>query len=288
MTTKVALVTGAGRNLGRAVCLSLAADGLDVVANVRVRSGRDQQLIAEVEQLGAHCLVVPGDVGSRADVSRMFDEVERHHDRLDVLVNNAAERVWAPFLDLEEHVWRRTMDVCLGGAIACSQRALAVMVKQRTGSIVNVSGLIANEGLRGGAHISAAKAAVLGLTHGLAAEFGGLGIRVNAVLPSSMDTVPANGVTDDRVREERLQRAAGNTALERIARLDEVAAAIAFLASDKASYITGQSIHVNGGRIMTLTARRAVQWVSRTPRLSFGARKFDSGCDLHFRCNAGW
>lgn len=251
MTAKVAFVTGAGRNLGRAVCRSLAADGLDVVANVRAPSGRDQELIDEVEECGARCLVVPGDVGSRADVDRMFDEVERHYDRLDVLVNNAAERIWAPFLELQEQVWRRTMDVCLGGAIACSQRALAMMVKQRSGSIVNVSGLIANEGLRGGAHISAAKAALLGLTRGLATEFGELGIRVNAVLPTSMDTVPASGVIDEQVRAERLRRAAGNTALARVARLDEVAAAIAFLASDKASYITGQSIHVNGGRMMT-------------------------------------
>lgn len=250
MTSKVAFVTGAGRNLGRAVCRSLAGDGLDIIANVRAPSPGDETLVAEIERLGARCVVVAGDVGSMSDVSRMFDEAGRHYDRLDVLVNNAAERAWAPFLELEEQVWRRTMDVCLGGAIACSQRALAVMVKQRSGSIVNVSGLIANEGLSGGAHISAAKAALLGLTRGLAVEFGGLGIRVNAVLPSSMDTVPASGVTDERIRAERLRRAAGNTALERIARLDEVAAAIAFLASDKASYITGQSIHINGGRMM--------------------------------------
>jgi 3-oxoacyl-[acyl-carrier protein] reductase len=250
VTARVAFVTGAGRNLGRAVCRSLAADGLDIVANVRAPAPGDEQLVAEIEQLGARCVVVAGDVGRPADVSRMFDEAERHYGRLDVLVNSAAERRWAPFLDLEEQVWRRTMDVCLGGAIACSQRALAVMVRQRSGSIVNVSGLIANEGLSGGAHISAAKAALLGLTRGLAAEFGELGIRVNAVLPSSMDTVPAGGVTDERLRAERLRRAAGNTALARIARLDEVADVIAFLASDQASYITGQSIHVNGGRLM--------------------------------------
>jgi 3-oxoacyl-[acyl-carrier protein] reductase len=239
--TRVALVTGAARNTGRAVALALASDGLDVVVNTRADLERARAVAAEIEAGGGRAWAVAADVGDPAAVQAMADEVHERAGRVDVLVNNAAVRPRTPFLDLGFEEWRAVTGIVLDGAYLCSRAFLPGMVGRGFGRVVNIIGLRAQAGSPGRVHVSAAKHGLIGLTRALARELGRDGITVNAVSPGTIAT------DRDALDPGRIAAAAKASPVGRAGTPEDVAAMVAFLASDRAGYTTGQVIGVNGG-----------------------------------------
>ena len=248
LQNKVALVTGGSRGLGRAICLRLAAEGAQVAINYR----HQQQPAAELAELicTAHagkCLPVPGDVSDAGDVVRMFDQCEAQLGQPDVLINNAG--VWPTALvkDIEEADWDHTLAVNLKGAfLTCREAVRRWLAAERTGRIVNVSSAVAFLGsTTGHAHYAAAKAGLVSLTVSLAREVAPQGISVNAVAPGMMRTDMARDALDHH-EEQYIKR----IPLRRIGDPTEVADAVVFLASERASYMTGATVDVSGGMLM--------------------------------------
>lgn len=241
--SRAALVTGAGRNIGRAIALRLAHDGLLVVVNAR-SSASARAVASEINAAGGTAIAAAGDVGERADVERVVDAGLRRFGRIDVLVNNAAVRPRASFLEMTPEDWRSVVGPILDGAFLCSRAVLPGMVDRGWGRLVNIIGVRAQSGDAERAHVVAAKHGLIGLTRALAHEFGRSGVTVNAVSPGTIET--------DRDREDpaRLVERVAAGPLGRAGRPEEVAAMVGFLASDEAAYVTGQIIGVNGGELM--------------------------------------
>ncbi len=240
---KVALVTGGGRNIGRQICLTLAGHGCDVVVNVRSRIDEATAVAAEVTALGRKALPIAADVSDDGAVARMVDEAKARFGRIDVLVNCAAILHHVPFLELTDAKWQEELGTVLGGPVNTSRAVLPLMIAQGSGSIINISGTVVLLGTW--PHLAAAKAGLHGLTRGLAREFGDRGIRVNIIVPSTVDTVRTTPRDPVRVAAE-----IARTPLGRFGRTSEIADVVAFLAGDMSSFVTGQSIHVNGGQLM--------------------------------------
>ena len=186
---KVALVTGAGRNIGRAIALALADAGAKVAVNVRVSGDEGQAVVDEIAGRGGHALLVVADVTERAEVDAMIGSISKHFGRLDIVVNNAAMRHEAAFADLSYADWRATQAVCVDGAFHCTQAALPLLRGSGAGTVINISGLTAQTGAAKRAHVVTAKAALGGLTRALAHELAEFGITVNCVSPGMVDTV---------------------------------------------------------------------------------------------------
>lgn len=240
---KVAVVTGGGRNIGRSIALAFAREGALVAVNVRTNIDEGRAVVAELRSLGSRGLLVSGDVSDPAAVSAMFEEVDASFGKIDVLVNNASIRPTRRFIEMTPEEWSSVIAVNLTGAFLCAKSAAPRMIAQGSGCIVNIIGATGFTGAKARAHVVAAKAGLHGLTKALAQELGGSGIRANSVDPGWVDLSSARGrsVPDEVVNESPLRRAP--TA-------DDVAAACVFLASDSASAITGEVIHVNAGRFM--------------------------------------
>jgi 3-oxoacyl-[acyl-carrier protein] reductase len=239
---RVALVTGAARNIGRAIALQLAADGFGVVVNTRADLERAQAVAAEIAAAGGRAWAVAADVSDPRAVQAMADEVRERAGRVDVLVNNAAIRPRRPFLELTFEEWRAVVAVILDGAFLCSRAFLPGMADQGFGRIVNIIGLRGEHGVPERVHLSAAKNGLIGLTRALASEFGPHGVTVNAVSPGTIET------ERDRLDPAaRIEARAAGSRVGRLGRPEDVAAVVAFLASERAGYTTGQVIGVNGG-----------------------------------------
>src|SRR5580765_3126063 len=240
---KVALVTGAGRNIGRAIALSLADAGAAVAVNVRASRDEGQAVADEIVARGGQALLVVADITRRAEVDAMIDAVAQRFGRLDTLVNNAAIRQEAAFADMSFARWRAALDVCVDGAFHCTQAALPLLKKSAAGTIVQIGGLTAYTGAARRAHVVTAKAALGGLTRALAHEFAEFGITVNCVSPGLVDTVRKQASASVNPKHH----AHGETLLGRRGHVDEIASAVVWLAGPGARFTTGQTLHVNGG-----------------------------------------
>lgn len=238
---RVALITGGARNIGRAIALELATEGLAVVVNAHTDAVGAQAVADEIVTGGGRAWAVTADVSDPAAVLAMAEEAGERAGRIDVLVNNAAIRPRSPFLEIGFDEWRAVLGVALDGAFLCSGTFLPGMVERRFGRIVNVIGARAYIGVGERAHLSAAKNGLVGLTRALAHEFGGEGITVNAVSPGTIET------ERDRVDPSRVASRAAASLVGRVGTPEDVAAMVTFLASDRSGYITGQLIGVNGG-----------------------------------------
>jgi NAD(P)-dependent dehydrogenase (short-subunit alcohol dehydrogenase family) len=239
---KVALVTGSGRNIGRATVLRLAAEGAHVVVNSRTNQAEAEAVAREARSLGVKALAVIADVAEKNQVEGMVTRALSELGRIDILINNAAIRPHKPFTELTASDWERVRGVVLDGALYCTRAVIDSMVRHRYGRILFFTGEGAFMGGAGRAHISAAKMGLVGLARGLASEFAAQNIRVNVVSPGSIDTARAN----PEWYQGRVPDAKG-IPLGRQGTVDEIAATCLFLVSDDGGFITGQTIHVNGG-----------------------------------------
>jgi 3-oxoacyl-[acyl-carrier protein] reductase len=240
---RTALVTGAGRNIGRACVLGLAEDGFNVAINGSSDRAACEKVAKEAEKLGAKTLVVMGDVGKSEECKRIADAVIKQFGAVDALLNNAALRPNKPFLEMSEADWRRVISVDLDAAVWLSRACLPGMLTKGWGRIVNFTGMNAIHGHAGRTPVSVAKHGVWGLTKALAMEFGPKNITTNAISPGPIapDTEEKNDSAQARAQT------VGRVPLGRMGTPVEVAAAARLLVSDAGAYINGQMIQVNGG-----------------------------------------
>lgn len=243
LSGKVALVTGAGRNIGRAIALGLAAAGAGVAVNVRASRDEGQAVVDAIVAHGGDALLVAADVSLRADVDVMIAAIAQHFGRLDIVVNNAAIRHEAAFAGLPYADWRAAQAVCVDGAFHCTQAALPLLRDSGAGSVINIGGLTAYTGASKRAHVVTAKAALGGLTRALAHELAEFGITVNCVSPGMVDTVRMSASASVTPEHHALHK----PLVGRRGRPDEIASAVVWLAGPGGRYITGQTMHVNGG-----------------------------------------
>jgi len=249
---KIAVVTGASKGIGRAIALRLAKEGANVVI-ADVDKDEGEKVAQMIREMGRDCLAVKCDVSNVQEVEDMVEKTMQKLGRIDILVNNAGVSSMAAMVELEEKDWDFNMDINAKGQFLCSRAVAKHMIKQKSGRIINNASLAAKRGARFLAHYSASKFAVLGLTYTMAIELAPYNITVNAVCPGIVETDmirrewkwegDIRGMTPDEVRNEVL----GEILLGRLCQPEDVAGAVAFLASKDADYLTGQSINVNGG-----------------------------------------
>ncbi len=243
LTQPVALVTGAGRNIGREIALGLAASGHAVAVNVRSSVDEGQAVVDDITAAGGQALLCVADVSDREAVGTMLKHITTQWGRLDVLVNNAAIRREADLAALTVQDWHDTLRVVLDGAFFCTQAGLALLKASGQGAIVNIGGLTAHTGAPERVHVVTAKAGLVGMTRALAHDLAGDGVTVNCVSPGLIDTVRKASSASAKPKHHGSHQ----TLLGRRGTAQEVAAAVVYLAGPAARYVTGQVLHVNGG-----------------------------------------
>ncbi|MBM3357061.1 MAG: SDR family oxidoreductase [Betaproteobacteria bacterium] len=240
---KVALVTGASRNIGRAIALALAGAGAAVAVNARTSKEDAEKVAQEVRAAGGKAEVYMADIADAGAVKTMVDAILKRFGRIDILVLNASVRSEKPFTEMNFEEWRVPLSITLDGAFHCVKACLPAMIQAGGGAIVTLGGQMALSGAKNRVHGSVAKHGLVGMTRALAREFGDRGIRVNCVAPGTMNTTRAAG------RAPRPD-AASAVPLGRPGEPDEIATTVLFLCGQGASFINGQTIHVNGGQMM--------------------------------------
>ena len=239
---RVALVTGGARNNGRAIARALAAGGAAVVVHANTSREDAEQTVAMIRSGGGQASVHFADVTDAKAVAVMMDAAVKEFGRLDVLVNNAANRAETAFAGMKLEDWRRVLSVILDGAFICTQACLPHLVRAGGGSVVNVGGMSAHQGATGRAHVVTAKAGLAGMTRALALELAPHGITVNCVVPGTIETLRGLPGAPERPAHRQSLPPLG-----RRGEPAEVASAVRFLCGPGARYITGQTLHVNGG-----------------------------------------
>ena len=240
---KVALVTGAGRNIGRATAIALAEGGAAVAVNTR-KSREDAEKVAqEIRSAGGQAEVFMADIADGAAVRAMVDGVVKRFGRVDFLVLNASVRTEKPFLELGYDEWRTPLSITLDGAFYLAKACIPEMIKAGGGSIVTLGGMVSLSGAARRVHGSVAKHGLVGFTRGIARELAPQGIRANCVAPGTMNTLRAN----DRAARPDVSK---TVPVGRMGEAEEIATTVRFLCGPGASYINGQTIHVNGGQMM--------------------------------------
>ncbi|HEY1936229.1 MAG TPA: SDR family oxidoreductase [Acetobacteraceae bacterium] len=239
---KVALVTGSGRNIGRATVLKLAGEGAHVVVNARSNQAEADAVVREAQALGVKAIAAMADLGRKDQVEAMAARALSEFGRVDILINNAAIRPHKPFTEVTDEDWEAVRGVVLDGALYLTRAVIGSMVKHSYGRILYFTGDGAFAGGSGRAHVSAAKMGLVGFARALASEFAPHNIRVNVVSPGIIDTQRAH----PEWYQGRVPDAKG-IPLGRQGKVDEIAATCMFLVSDDGGFITGQTIHVNGG-----------------------------------------
>lgn len=245
LTDKVALVTGASGGIGRSVSIALAKAGADVVINYSGNLAKAEEVQKEVEALGRRAMVIKADISSADEVSAMMKAAVKSFGKIDILVNNAGITRDGSLLMMKEEDWDAVLNTNLKGVFLCTKTAAKLMLKKKYGRIINIASVVGLIGNAGQANYSAAKAGVIGLTKTSARELAARNITVNAVAPGFIQTKMTD-VLPEEVKASMLSQ----IPLARLGTPDEVADAVLFLASDRASYITGQVISVNGGMVM--------------------------------------
>ncbi len=242
---KVALVTGGARNIGRAIACALAAGGAAVMVHARSSRAEAETTARMIQSAGGRAAQHFADVTDAAEVAGLVEATLAAFGRLDLLVNNAAERAEAPFAEIRYEDWRRILGTVLDGAFLCTQACLPHLARAGSGAIVNIGGMTGHTGTRGRAHVVAAKAGLAGLTRALAHDLAPLGITVNCVVPGTIETLRGLPGAPDRPAHRQALPPLG-----RRGEPEEVAAAVRFLCGPGARYVTGESLHVNGGGYM--------------------------------------
>ena len=241
---KVAVVTGASRGIGRAIALELAKQEAIVVVNYHQRADSAQEVIALITENGGNAVAISADVRDRKDVDQMVAQTLDKFGRIDILVNNAGITQNALLIGMTELQWDEVVDTNLKSVFNCSQAVLRSMIRKRFGRIINISSVVAVTGAPGQTNYAAAKAGIIGFTSALAREVGSRNITVNAVAPGFIPTELTESVT-----EEMKAWIKNHTLLERFGTPEDVAYMVAFLASERAAFITGQLIRVDGGLV---------------------------------------
>jgi 3-oxoacyl-[acyl-carrier protein] reductase len=242
---KTALVTGASRGIGREIALELARQGADVVVNYAGSEAKAHEVVEEIKGLGREALAIQCDVSKSESVTDMIKGTVEHFGKLDILINNAGITRDNLLMRMKENEWDDVMNINLKGVFLCTKAVTRQMMKQRSGRIINISSVVGVSGNPGQANYVAAKAGVIGLTKTSAKELASRGITVNAIAPGFITTEMTDQLTED-IQNEMLKM----IPLAQFGEPKDIANCVVFLASDDSRYITGQTIHVNGGMVM--------------------------------------
>ncbi len=247
LSGKSALVTGASRGIGRGIALSLARQGAEVAINYRSSKEEAEEVQGEIEKIGRRSIIVQADVSQKEAVEKMVAEVKKAFGKIDILVNNAGIAIFKPFDQLTEEDWDKTLAVNLKSQFLCAKAVVPLMKERGSGRIINLAS-IASGGVGVGflnlAHYCASKGGVVALTEELAMELSPLGINVNAVAPGIIDTDMTAGFKKD---PQIMTALMARILKKRLGRPEDIGAAVAFLSSDEADYITGTVLYVDGG-----------------------------------------
>ncbi|EMD16579.1 3-oxoacyl-[acyl-carrier-protein] reductase [Eggerthia catenaformis OT 569 = DSM 20559] len=248
LTSKIALITGGIKGIGKATALTLASKGANIVLNYRKNSNNDEialKLQKEIESLGVQVLLAKGDISNEEDVKEIFKLIKDHFGRLDILVNNAGITRDNLIIRTKTEDFNQVIDANLKGTFLCMKYASKIMIKQKYGRIISLSSVTGIIGNPGQTNYAASKAGIIGMSKSLAKELGSRHITVNVVAPGFVETDMTK-----KLDQEYLENMIHHIPLERLGKPEDIAYAVAFLASDEASYITGHVLQADGGMAM--------------------------------------
>ena len=242
---KTVLITGGSRGIGRAIALAFAEEGTNVIINYTSDEENAKDVIKEIEKFGVKGLAVRANISKAEEVNSMFDKIKEDFDMIDVLINNAGITRDSLFIGMKEKDWDEVIEVNLKGMFLCTKAVIRKMLRQRYGRIVNISSVVGVVGNPGQANYCASKAGVIGFTKSLAREVASRNITVNAIAPGFIKTDMTDALPED-IKESVM----GTIPMGRYGNPEDIANIAVFLSSDKAGYITGQIIHIDGGMAM--------------------------------------
>lgn len=245
LTGKTALVTGASRGIGRAIALELASQGANIAVNYAGNEAKAEEVVKEAEKLGVKAMKIQANVAQNDEVQAMIKSVIKEFGSLDILVNNAGVTKDNLLMRMKEEEFDQVIDINLKGVFLCTKAVTRQMMKQRAGKIINVASIVGVSGNPGQANYVAAKAGVIGMTKSVALELASRNVHVNAVAPGFIATDMTDALT-----EEQQKAIMDLVPLAKFGQPEDVAKVVRFLASDDANYITGQTIHIDGGMVM--------------------------------------
>ncbi|KGM96967.1 3-ketoacyl-ACP reductase [Clostridium novyi A str. 4552] len=242
LTGKNAIVTGSSRGIGKAIAIKLAELGANIILNYRSDVASVEEVIREIESKGVKIIAIQGDISNFEDAKKIVDEAKEKLGSIDILVNNAGITKDTLLMRMKEEDFDKVIEVNLKGVFNCTKNVVPIMMKQRSGRIINISSVVGLSGNPGQSNYAAAKAGIIGFTKSVAKEIATRGITVNAVAPGFIKT-DMTDILSDKVKDEIKK----NIPLGRIGEGKDIANTVAFLASDMGAYITGQVISVDGG-----------------------------------------